>query len=360
MRAAIMREQRLAVGDVPTPEPGAGQVLVKSLACGICGSDLHVLQHLPEVIEASEGEGTLASLRTDRDLVMGHEFCAEIVDYGPGASQRLPAGTRVCSLPVTFGANGRETVGYSHDAPGGYGEYMVLSEALLLPVPGDLPSHIAALIEPMAVGWHAVQKARLEKEDVPLVIGCGPVGLSVIAGLKLRGVGPIVAADFSPARRDLAARYGADLVVDPATASPYQSWLDLATLPAPVDAPPSPFPVEGPSYRPTVVFECVGVPGMIDQIAKSVPRHTRAVIVGVCMQDDTIRPMRAIGKELSLQFVLGYTAEEFADSLRHLADGKIDGAAMVTGEVDLDGVAPAFAALASPDRHCKVIVEPWR
>ncbi|MEQ9642719.1 MAG: zinc-binding dehydrogenase [Alphaproteobacteria bacterium] len=359
MRAAIMRQQRIAVGELPVPEPAAGQVLVKSLACGICGSDLHVLQHLPDVIAASEGEGTLASLRLGDDLVMGHEFCAEIVDYGPGSERRMAAGTRVCSLPVTFGPKGRQTVGYSHEAPGGYGEYMVLSAPLLLPVPGDLPSPIAALTEPLAVGWHAVAKARLGADDVPLVIGCGPVGLSVIAGLKLRGVGPIVAADFSPKRRELAVRFGADLVIDPAVTSPYTSWLELATLPEPADAPPSPFPVEGPRCRPTVVFECVGVPGMIDQIAKSVPRDTRAVIVGVCMQDDTIRPMRAIGKELSLQFVLGYTADEFADSLRHLADGKIDGAAMVTGEVGLDGVAPAFEALASPDRHCKIIIEPW-
>lgn len=359
MRAAIMRHQDIAVGELPTPEPAAGQVLVKSLACGICGSDLHVLQHLPEVIAASEGDGTLASLRVDGELVMGHEFCAEIVDYGPGCGRRLAPGTRVCSVPVTFGAAGRQTVGYSHATPGGYGEYMVLSEALLLPVPGDLPSPIAALTEPLAVGWHAVAQARLDPADVPLVIGCGPVGLSVIAGLKLAGAGPIVAADFSPARREMAARFGADLVVDPAAASPYASWLELATLPEPADAPPSPFPVEGPRYRPTVVFECVGVPGMIDQIAKAVPRDTRAVIVGVCMQDDTIRPMRAIGKELSLQFVLGYTPDEFAASLRHLADGRIDGAAMVTGEVGLDGVAPAFRDLASPDRHCKIVVEPW-
>jgi threonine dehydrogenase-like Zn-dependent dehydrogenase len=84
------------------------------------------------------------------------------------------------------------------------------------------------------------------------------------------------------------------------------------------------------------------------------------VIVGVCMQADTIRPMRAIGKELSLQFVLGYTPEEFAATLRHIADGRIEAAAMVTDHVDLDGVAPAFRALTSPERHCKIVVEPWR
>lgn len=360
MRAAVMKDQKIGVGELPVPVPGRGQVLVKSLACGICGSDLHVLQHLPEVIEASEGQGVLAQLHVDGELVMGHEFCAEVVDYGPGCERRLTPGTRVCSMPVVFGASGMQTVGYSHDVPGGYGEYMVLSEALLLPVPADLPSPIAALTEPMAVGWHAVEKARLDKADVPLVVGCGPVGLAVIAALKIKGAGPIVAADFSPSRRELAVHFGADLVIDPAERSPYEGWLELALLEDDeADAAGSALPVSGPRYRPTLVFECVGIPGMIDQIAKAVPRGSRAVIVGVCMQDDVIRPIRAINKELNLQFVLGYTAEEFARSLQHLADGRIPVEPMVTGHVDLAGVAGAFADLTSPDRHCKIMVEPW-
>jgi threonine dehydrogenase-like Zn-dependent dehydrogenase len=359
MRAAIMKHQKIAVGELDAPEPVAGQVLVKSLACGICGSDLHVQQHLPAVVAASEGEGSLAGLQTDRDLVMGHEFCAEVVDFGPGCERRLRPGTRVCAMPVTVGAAGRQTVGYSHAAPGGYGQYMVLSEALLLPVPDGLPSRIAALTEPMAVGWHAVQKARLQADDVALVIGCGPVGLAVIAGLKLAGVGPIVAADFSPARRGLAERFGADVVIDPAAGSPYAGWLALAQLPEDA-APVSQFAPPGPRYRPTVVFECVGVPGMIEQIVRGAARDTRVVVVGVCMEADQFRPIRAIGKELSLQFVLGYTAEEFTATLRHVADGRIEAAAMITDQVDLAGVAPAFAALANPERHCKIIVEPWR
>ena len=92
---------------------------------------------------------------------------------------------------------------------------MRLTEFLLLEVPNGLSTERAALTEPMAVGYHAVKKARLEKDDAPLVIGCGPVGLAVIAALKLDGVHPIVAADFSPRRRELALQMGADFVVDP-------------------------------------------------------------------------------------------------------------------------------------------------
>ena len=114
---------------------------------------------------------------------------------------------------------------------------MRLTELLLLEVPNGLSTERAALTEPMAVGYHAVQKARLGKDDAPLVIGCGPVGLAVIAALKLNGVHPIVAADFSPRRRELALQMGADFVVDPKEKSPYESWREMAVYSDPSKAP---------------------------------------------------------------------------------------------------------------------------
>src|SRR5690606_27959543 len=87
--------------------------------------------------------------------------------------------------------------------------------------PNGLPAEIAALTEPLAVGWHAVQRSEIGKRDVAVVIGCGPIGLAVILGLKARGVRTVVASDFSPARRALAERCGADVVVDPAVESPF-------------------------------------------------------------------------------------------------------------------------------------------
>jgi threonine dehydrogenase-like Zn-dependent dehydrogenase len=90
------------------------------------------------------------------------------------------------------------------------------------------------------------------------------------------------------------------------------------------------------------------------------PRGTRIVVVGVCMEPDTIHPMHGISKELSVQFVLAYTAAEFASTLRHIAEGTIPTGPLITGRVGLDGVAQAFEELASPDRHAKILVEPWR
>jgi len=264
----------------------------------------------------------------------------------------------VCSRPTLMRPTGPQNIGYSNDNPGGYGEYMRLSEALLLEVPNGLSTEHAALTEPMAVGVHAVARARLEPDDAPLVIGCGPVGLAVIAALRLRGVRPIVAADFSKRRRDLAAAVGADLVVDPAATTPWQSWREAAVYRDPTRAPALPPWIPGPAVRPAVVFECVGVPGVLDQVMAAAPRGTRIVVVGVCMEADTIHPMLGISKELNLQFVLGYTPDEFAATLRHIAEGAIPTAPLITGTVGIDGVAEAFVALGSPERHAKILVRP--
>ena len=102
------------------------------------------------------------------------------------------------------------------------------------------------------------------------------------------------------------------------------------------------------------------MPGVIAEIMDAAPRDTRIVVVGVCMEPDTIHPLRGISKELSLQFVLGYTGEEFAATLGHIAEGAIVSAPLVTGTVGLADVPRAFADLASPERHAKILVEPWR
>jgi threonine dehydrogenase-like Zn-dependent dehydrogenase len=337
MRAVVMRDRKLVLAEVPVPELGPGEVLVRTLACGICGSDLHALKHAEKFVATARRAGNTFVMDIARDVVMGHEFCAEIVEHGPETTKALPAGTRVCSRPTLARATGPQSIGYSNDNPGGYGEYMRLSEALLLAVPNGLATDHAALTEPMAVGVHAVAKARLAPEDAPLVIGCGPVGLAVIAALRLARVEPIVAADFSPRRRELAEALGAHVVVDPVKTTVWE---------------------QRPAGRTPVVFECVGVPGVIDQLMTAAPRGTRLVVVGVCMESDTIHPLIGVVKELNLQFVLGYTPEEFAATLRHIAEGEIPTAPLITGHVGLDGVAAAFEELGSPERHAKILVHP--
>ncbi|MBD3649459.1 MAG: alcohol dehydrogenase catalytic domain-containing protein, partial [Pseudomonadales bacterium] len=158
MRAAVMRDARLVVEDIATPEPGSGEVLVKTLACGICGSDLHALKHIEIFAESAreaDPDAPVFQMDPQKDLVMGHEFCAEILDHGPDTAKTLKPGTRICSVPITLRQGSVCSIGYSNDVPGGYAENMVLFEPLLLPVPNGLSSEYAALTEPMAAGRHA-------------------------------------------------------------------------------------------------------------------------------------------------------------------------------------------------------------
>jgi threonine dehydrogenase-like Zn-dependent dehydrogenase len=340
VKAAVFRGGDIVVGEVPEPAPRAGQVLVKTLTCGICGSDLHAARHAAHMVEMSKRVPGRIPMDLSRDIVFGHEFCCEVLDYGPDTERRLRPGARAVAMPVMpLGPETRTTIGYSNDYPGGYAERMVLAAPLLLEVPNGLPADHAALTEPLAVGIHAVEKAGVQRDDVPLVVGCGPVGLAAIVGLRLKGVQPIVAADFSPKRRELAGRMGADIVIDPAKETPYGRL---------------------PVGRRAVIFECVGVPGLLQQIFEAAPRDARIVVAGVCMEPDRIEPFFGIVKELALQFVLGYTPEEFARCLRLLAEGQVDAAALITGKVGLTGVKGAFDELANPERHTKILVEPWR
>ena len=335
MRAALMERGEIRVENVPEPAPGDGEVVVKSVACGICGSDLHAALHTEEFVATSREAGGAFKLTTFDPVVLGHEFCAEVLE----TRGELQAGSLVCSVP----ALARPTtvpVGYSTEAPGGFAEYMLLSERLLMPVPPGTPKEHAALTEPMAVGHHAVNMARLEGDEGIVVIGAGPVGLAVTANLKARGAGPVAVSEFSPGRRELALAMGADIVVDPREESPY----GLAHVTA---------------RERRVIFECVGVPGMIDDIFLNAPHRARIVVVGVCLQTDHSRPLIAVNKELNVQYVLGYTVPEFHETLHRIADGVLDAGPIVTHSVGLDGVAGAFEDLAHPDAHGKVMVRPW-
>jgi len=164
MRAAIFRNGEIVVDRMAEPKPGPGQVLVKTLACGICGSDLHARQHAPRMVEMARKTGR-PPMDLSRDVVFGHEFCCEIVDYGPGTERRLKPGTHVCSLPALLTPEGIKGIGYSNDFVGGYAEQMILSEPLLLEVPNGLAPEHAALTAwtPTASGSVSAASTRSRK-----------------------------------------------------------------------------------------------------------------------------------------------------------------------------------------------------
>lgn len=345
-----MRGKQLVVDELPDPTPKAGQVLARTIACGICGSDLHALQHGELMVEMTEQAAAAnpddlmhpTVMDLTRDVVMGHEFVAEVVELGENTGNSQ-VGDHVVSMPINFDANGIYPIGYSNEYPGGYGELLVLSDMVAIKVPNGLDPHHAALTEPMAVGLHAVNKSKIVPGDAAVVLGCGPVGLAVIAALALQGIEPIVAADLSSKRRELAMTMGAHEAVDPRDEPAVDAWRRVDPARA---------------TRPLVIYEAVGVPGMIDSAIAASPRGARVLVVGVCMQTDTFRPMLAIGRELQLQFALGYDPMEFAGTLHAIADGSLDVRPMITGRVGIDGVPEAFATLADPDAHAKILVTP--
>jgi threonine dehydrogenase-like Zn-dependent dehydrogenase len=340
MRGVVARRGRLVVEELPDPVPGPEDALVALRACGICGSDLHTLAHADALPAVEVAAGVESRFRPERDFYLGHEWVAEVLEVGSAASGSAAPGDRVVSIPYLVRGLDLVPLGFSNDDYAGYCERFLLTGALCRRVPNGLEDRRAALTEPMAVGLHAVNQARLERGDVAAVIGCGPIGLAVIAWLRRRDVAPIVATDYSARRREVAAALGADVVLDPAVDPPFASMPPAAL------------------GRPMVVFEAVGVPGVLDDLVATVPAKARLVVAGVCMQPDTIRPLLAVVKELSLQFVFGYDQEEFDETLRDLAEGELDVEPMLTGRVGLDGVAPAFEELVRAEDQVKVLLEP--
>lgn len=339
----------MVVDDVEEVVPGPGHVLVETIACGICGSDLHTVDHAASLVEASTEAGNpVFGFDPRADLVMGHELSVRVLDVGAEVDGIEP-GTVAAAMPSLTVEGRRVVPGYDNTYPGGYSQRMLLDPGALVPLPASLSPELGALTEPMAVGLHAVNAATLPDGGTAIVIGAGPVGLAVIAALAARGVEPIIAADFSPSRRALASRLGAHVVLDPGAASAAADGFDLS-----VQA----WAEHRSTSAPPVVFEAVGVPGIIDLAMGGAPAGSELVVVGVCMDDDRFRPLMGILKQLTIRFVLGWTVDEFTASLHNLAEGVIDGAALVTGEVDLDGVPAAFRDLAAPDDHVKILVRP--
>jgi 2-desacetyl-2-hydroxyethyl bacteriochlorophyllide A dehydrogenase len=333
MRAAVFHGPgvRLSIEDRQTPAARPGDIVMKVAFCGICGSDLHATEPGP------------ASLETG--TVLGHEFSGVVTE---SASPDFRQGDRVIGLPLqecddcrASGQGCRDRlgilcprnriIGLGAAVPGAYAEYLRMPAHHALKIPDGLDLKLAALTEPLAVGAHAVRAAGNLLGARVLVIGAGPIGLAVTMLARLAGARQVVVSEPAPGRRAKAASIGA-AVVDPLVGKPEPA---------------------------AVIFECVGIPGLLRQCIDLAPLHGRIVVVGVCRGEDQIFPRVALRKELSIQFVLGYTRDEFAMVLDLLASGRIDAAPLITGVVGLDEVPTMFEALRTPGDHAKVLIDPW-
>ena len=341
MKAAYVENGQVHVGTMPDPVPAKGQALVRTHSCGLCASDVHFLSGGRNIIELSRRlGGPYAALDFARPFVPGHEFVGEVLDYGAGSARKVKPGRRVTSVPIMRADGAHKVIGYSHECPGGFGELMLLDEAIMIEVPEGLPDDHAALIEPLAVGLEHARRGRPGEGDAALVLGCGAIGLGVIAGLKLMGVAPIVAADFHGHRRDMAIAMGAHIAVDPREISPY-----------------APLPSFG-NRAVNLIYECVGLPGMLQQIIEAAPFDGRIVMGGYCMEAEQLFTFVAQNKRLNVQFAGGEEPQDMDLAMRAIADGRIDIAPWLGARIGLGGVAQAMAEMSGPTAPVRTCVDP--
>jgi len=342
MRAAVFKElsKPMVVEAIADPVPGAHDVILKVKNCGICGSDLHMTE-----------PGTIMPL--PGGSVMGHEFAGEVIEVGKAVTHLWKPGDRVAGFPVICcgehtpclnfaGLRGGACtkmlsvgLGQSH---GAYAEYVRIGASSGYRLPDAVSFREGAMVEPLAVGLHAVDMARMPRGATVLVIGAGPVGLATMLWAKFLGARHVIVSEKAEVRKQMAARFGATDCIDPG-----QPLAPQVQKIAGKDA--------------DIIFECVGVPGLLQTTMMEAPRGGRIVVAGVCQQPDTIMPLMGIMKELEIQFVLGYRPADFDYVIAMIASDRVDVGHMVTDIVSLDALPAAFEALRKPSHQCKVMLE---
>jgi L-iditol 2-dehydrogenase len=326
-RHAVRIEERAV------PEPGADEVLVKIAAVGVCGSDVHYYEH-----------GRIGDFVVDQPLVLGHEASGEVVALGPGA-HRLSVGQRVALEPgVPCGRCARCRAGRYNLCPdvrffatppidGAFARYVAINESFAYPVPDSMTDEQAALIEPFSVGLWAVRRAGVSPGDTVLVTGAGPIGLLAVQAARVAGAARIVVTDLSAGRRDLAARLGADEVVDPASGD------DLAGLDA------------------DVLLECSGARAALRSGLGAVRGGGAAVLVGMGADEVTL-PMSALQvREITVTGTFRY-ANTYPGAIALVAGGRVQLDPLVTGRYGLGQVEAALTVGSTGEGTVKAVVYP--
>lgn len=340
MRAAVFKgpDRKLEIETIDDVKPEPHQLLLKVHHCGVCGSDLHMTE-----------AHSLSALPVGS--VMGHEFSGEIIEIGSALKGQFKTGQRVAGFPyiqcgvceacrrgdTTFGAcTAAKGIGLGQHH-GGYAEYVTIGGNGAHALPDIVSSEEGALIEPLCVGLHAVDMAKMERGATVLVIGAGPVGLAVMLWARFLGARHVIVSERAENRRATAARFGATDAIDPAQ---------------PLSAQVQAIAGKGPD----IIFECVGAPGLLNAVMMDAPRGAKIVVAGVCQQMDQILPVMGIVKELTLQFVLGYRPADFDYVIDMIAKDRVEAQHMITDRITLDQLPDAFEALRKPTTQCKVMV----
>ena len=320
----------LAFETLPDPTPGAGEVVIKVGRCGICGSDLHMTED--------------AAYGCKHGDVLGHEFAGEVVEIGREADG-LKTGDLVSVIPLKscghcehcrkgevqwcaqFGLQG-----------GGYAEYAVTRPNQCIKLGTDVSLADGAIVEPLAVALHGVNLSGLKAGDKALVLGAGPIGLAVAFWARRLGA-TVAVQDIADFQQQRALDMGADqFVVDPED---------------PVGS-----AERALGGKADVVFECVGIPGLIDQAVQQVRGRGTVLLLGLCTRPDPINSFAMLTKEVRLVTSAFFTVPEYEASLEVLVQGAIEPRLLVTDTIALADTPEVFESLKRRTSQCKVLIAP--
>lgn len=324
MRAAVITAPPLlGITELPDPTPGPGEVVVRVTGCGICGSDLHIAANM-------SGPGT----------VLGHEIAGVVDEVAPDVTN-VHVGDAVAVRPFVgcgeceYCRAGRhdhcaqfELVGMQR--PGGFAERTAVNAAELYRLPSGVHADDHALVEPFAVARHGLRRGGLQAGETVVITGAGPIGLATAHWARALGAGRIVVSDPLPHRRALALALGADEALDPS---------------------------EVPGGA-SLVVECSGKPGVVDQAMQLAAVDGRLAIVGVCMKPDMFFPWWGLNKELDLRFCLYYDRVDFTDTIDAFESGALRPNGLVTETIGLDELPERFERLAREGDAGKVVLKP--
>lgn len=335
MRAVVLSEDRphLELTELADPEPGPGEALIRVTGCGICGSDLHV-----------------ACRVAPAGMVLGHEIAGTVEALGacvdPGGwrvgepvAVRPFAGCGACAACQRGRADHCDRfqlLGLAR--PGGFAELTTVPARELYRLPAAVTGLEQALVEPLAVARRAVARGCVGPGDSVAVLGGGPIGQAIVAWARHLGVEQITVTDPSAGRRALAERLGATRTIDPVADE--LGMLQLVLTGA------------------SVVFECVGRPGMINQAMDVAAVDGRVVVVGVCITDDTSTPYTGLRKELDVRYALYYEQSDFTATIDALSAHALELPGFIEGPVSMVDLPVRFDELLAGAEGGKVILVP--
>jgi (R,R)-butanediol dehydrogenase / meso-butanediol dehydrogenase / diacetyl reductase len=340
MRAAVLREvgKPLVVETVDDPVPAPDQVILQVAKAGICGSDLH-MAHNPQMPSG---------------VILGHEFAGTIAALGSAVRGPWKVGDRVTALPLNACLQCEACAadlpalcpdnlftGTTPLAQGAYAQFVAARGSMLQRLPEGVSFEDGAMVEPLAVGHHIVSMAQMPREAAVLVLGGGPIGLAVAIFARHAGARHVIVSERSSERRDLARTVGVTGVIDPGIEDVGAAFATLSG-----------------GLRPQVVFECVGVPGMLDQAIQLTGIRGQVVVAGVILKQDAFLPIVALGKEVAIRYSQAYNERDFEAVIGAIARGDVNPDPIHTSTVTLDELPSAFEALRSRPRECKVLIRP--